>query len=141
MANTENMEADFPVTCIRVCLDETEPEYKGFICGITLENTIAFTNKEELLRGIGRAYRLIGQPQPVLVPRSFKEDSDQYNSYVGNPLRYHTPREIHGSHGKKETYDLTMLSKKHAEWQGVWRYSDGREKGRFYTMLECISQI
>lgn len=141
MYNLENYDNGFTVTCVRVCIDSVKPEVSGKICGITLEREYEFDNKEKMLKAIYDAYSFIGQPQPILQARSFSENAKTYCSYVGSPIRYHSDREIHENHGTLETYDLVMISRKHAEWQGIWKNVDGEIISSFETMLECAAFI
>lgn len=137
----ENYESGFTVTSIRVCIDGREPEVSGRLVGITLENEYKFNNKEELMIAINEAYSFIGQPQPILQARSFSENAKTYTGYIGSPIRYHSNHEIHEKHGTLETYDLVMTSRKHAEWQGIWKNTDAEVISSFETMLECAAFV
>ena len=132
---------EFQITSIRVCLDEKEPEYKGRICGVGVEKELAFSNKDELIWAIEKAYAAIGKPQPVLVKRSFSKHSEKFNSFIRTPEKYHSALYIHEQHGKAETHDLIITSMKHAEWQGFWRNTDGSNRCEFKSMLQCMDQI
>lgn len=133
--------SEFQITSIRICIDRKEPEYKGRIYGIGVENEETFINKDDLVWQIGEIYKKIGRPQPVLVERSFSDNAQVYNSFVGEPARYHSSESIEEKKGLLDTVDLIMVSMKHAEWQGLLKNEDGSIRATFSTMLECIEKI
>ena len=133
--------AEFPVTSVRMCVNEESPEYAGFLCGITLQDNISFDSKDGLIRAIDKAYTQIGQPQPTVVSKSFSAKAKGYDSYVGNPERFHSAAEIHGMHGAARTVDLIMRSRRHAEWQGLVKDLDGTVLFTFESMMELMRKL
>ena len=140
MSVKESM-SEFPVTSVRVCVDEKEPMWKGFLCGVTLSDQISFEGADGFIRAVDKAYTQIGQPQPTVVSKSFSAAAKGYDSYVGNPERFHSAAEIHKMHGCVRTYDLIMRSRRHAEWQGMVKDLDGSVLFTFETMMELMAQI
>lgn len=131
----------FPVNCIRVCLDEKGKDLKGVICAVALEDDLTFSNKREFIVKIDEAFDLIGQPQPHQVIRSFRKQDKLYKSYNGTPERFHTSDEIRQRSGGTFTFDLVMLSRHNAEWQGLVKETDGKLAFRFKSSLEFLSWI
>ena len=139
MENTRNVE--FPSNCIRLCFDEYTTEVcKGKVCGTTLKDEKLFQSMEEMVIVIDNAFNEIGQPQSCQVLRSFREQVDFY-SYKGSPSRYHDSIIIQQRKGIVTTIDLVMISRHHAEWQGVLKSIDGKNLGRFDSILECLSLL
>lgn len=134
---------EFPINSLRVCINQREEgEVAGFLCSVALQEILYFSGKIEFVLKVNEAYDRIGQPQSQQVLRSFQEeDGPQYNSYKGNPVRYHTSDEIRKYAGSEVTYDLVMVSRKHAEWQGILKHTDGRIKGEFESVLRCLKML
>ena len=138
------IEGEFPVNLLRVCINRRKDnnEVEGFLCSVALEDILYFSGKIEFALKVDEAYDRIGQPQPQEVLRSFqKNDRPLYNSYKGNPVRWHTSDEIRKYLGSEVTYDLLMISRKHAEWQGILKNVDGEIKGEFGSVLECLKML
>lgn len=137
-------EGEFPVNSLRVCINrrKEDSEVEGFLCSIALKDILHFTGKIEFVLKVDEAYDRIGRPQPQEVLRSFQENSRPlYNSYNGNPVQWHTSEEIRKYSGSEVTYDLAMLSRKHAEWQGILKDAAGEIKGKFDSVLGCLKML
>lgn len=135
------MKAEFPVNAVRLCIDGGSENLRGRICATTLEQDLIFESPEELIMQVEKAYDLIGRPQPHQVMRSIRREASDYNSYVGNPKRFHSSEEIRRRTGKLYTCDLVMVSRRHAEWQGILKLTDGRVIGQFNSVLEFIKLL
>lgn len=133
--------SEFPVNSLRICIDQRkENDVSGFLCSVALKEILHFSSKVEFVLKVDEAYDRIGQPQPQQILRSFHEnDRAPYNSYKGNPARFHTSDEIRKNIGSEATYDLLMVSRRHAEWQGILKNADGGIKGEFESVLECLA--
>ncbi len=131
---------EFPVNSLRICIEHRNGnEISGFLCSIALKEKMCFDSKMQFVLKVNEAYDRIGQPQPQQVLRSFREqDRPQYNSYKGSPTRFHTSEEIRKYSGSEATYDLVMVSRKYAEWQGILKSADGGIKGSFESVLQCL---
>lgn len=131
---------EFPVNSLRICINQRKDgEVAGFLCSVALKEILHFSSKIEFVLKVDEAYDKIGQPQPQQVLRSFREkDRPLYNSYKGNPVRCYTSDEIRKYCGSEATYDLVMISRKHAEWQGILKNEDGKIKGNFESVLGCL---
>jgi len=136
-------EGEFPVNSLRLCINQRKDgEVSGFLCSVALEEILHFTGKIEFVLKVDEAYDRIGQPQPQQVLRSFQEkDRPLYNPYKGNPTRFHTSEEIRKHRGSEVTYDLVMISRKHAEWQGILKNIDGSIKGEFDNVIKCLKML
>jgi len=129
----------FPVCSIRICIDSYDEHHQivGRICGITLQQIIPFCGVNDFIIKVDDAYNSIGRPQSFQVLRSFTEHED-YQSYVGNPKVYHDSDYIRLKQGEVLTYDLIMVSRKNAEWQGILKNLEEEIVFRFNTIIECI---
>lgn len=134
---------EFPVNSLRICINQRkENDVSGFLSSIALKEILHFASKVEFVLKVDEAYDRIGQPQPQQVLRSFHEKERlPYNSYNGNPVRFHTSDEIRKNFGSEATYDLVMVSRNHAEWQGVLKNADGGIKGEFESVLGCLQLL
>lgn len=132
---------EYPVNCIRVCLDlHEEEEYGGRLCGVALEQEVTFSNMNDFVIKVDEAFNQIGQPQSGQVLRKFTKNTDHV-PYIGSPERYFESREIAQNRGKEKTIDLVMISRQCAEWQGMLMNVSGELIGRFASVLECIQLI
>lgn len=139
--SVESAVAQFPVNCVRICLNQENPEPQGCICAVSLEQDIPFCGRRELIVGIDEAFDRIGQPQPHQVIRSFRPVDKNYKSYNGRPERYHSSEEIHARSGSIRTLDLIMISRRHAEWQGMIKDTDGNVLHRFVSSLDFLEWL
>ena len=137
----ESQQTRFPLNCVRICFDQYENGlYSGEICGVALKDEIHFTNMENMILKIDEAFNRIGQPQAAQVLRSF-ETAPSYMPYTVKPTQYHSNEEIAGRQGKIRTFDLIMVSRRHAEWQGELKNTDNTIVGEFQSSLECVDHI
>jgi len=134
-----NNHAPFPVCSIRICIHSFDEHRQiiGLICGIAVKDFIHFQGVNDFIIKVDDAYNAIGRPQSFQVLRSFTEQED-YHSYVGNPPTYYDSDEIRKQVGELATYDLIMISRKNAEWQGILKNMEGELVFRFHTIIECI---
>lgn len=132
---------DFPVNCIRLCFEVLDDEQcKGSISGVALKNAISFCGLKEFIIVVDDAFNEIGQPQPHQVLRSFKETS-AYQPYNSRPERYNSSEDIASMTGGAGTLDMIMLSRQHAEWQGIIKNIKGERVGAFNSSMECMSLL
>ncbi|MCL2865232.1 MAG: hypothetical protein FWE25_06820 [Lachnospiraceae bacterium] len=132
---------EYTATCVRLCIDCFDDEnLQGKVYGIALEHALAFTCLIDFVSKLDEAYNLIGRPQPFHVIRSFQEEK-KYQSYQGNPKQYYSSREIQEKKGRLLTVDLTMQTRKGAEWQGVFKSTEGKWLGTFQTTMECVKLL
>ncbi len=128
--------------CIRICMDcKEKKQFKGFLCGVAVEEPVAFCNWMDFMVKVDQVYDTIGKPQPTHVIRSFDNTAPAYKPFVANPVRYHQSEAIAQLHGRAATYDLVLLSRHHAEWQGLLKQEDGQVAGRFFTAEECLNLL
>lgn len=128
--------------CIRICMDSKEREqFKGFLCGVAVEEPVAFCNWMDFMVKVDQVYDAIGKPQPSHVIRSFDNTAPAYKPYVAKPVRYHESEAIARLHGQAATCDLLLQSRHHAEWQGLLKQEDGTLLGRFSTAEECLDLL
>lgn len=136
---------EYPADTLRICINHrsaVDNEVSGLVCSAVLEDNLFFSDKIEFVLKVDEAYNQIGRPQPQQVLRSFQDDdTPRYNSYIGSHERCNTSEEILAHSGSEATYDLVMTSRKYAEWQGILKNEDGTVKGRFESVLECLSLL
>ena len=129
-----------PVNLVRLCISSLQP-FSGLICGTAVKDPVPFTGSREFIIAVGDVYDSIGQPVPIRVMRSFREDAPKYNSFKGSPERYHTADEIEAMCGEAKTVDMVMISQRNSEWQGYLKSPEGKVIGPFATALECMNLL
>lgn len=133
------MSSKYPDNAIHIALDVLEDdEFTGSISGVTLKETIAFSGVNDFMVKVDRAFDTIGKPQAAQIKRSFGQDAPTHQSYCANPKRYHPSEAIAEERGRVKTLDLIMISRRHAEWQGIIK-AQGQVVGQFETALACLS--
>ena len=135
---------DFPVNSIRICIDWKENnDIRGSIAGVAMERAIPFRSMAGFLLEMEDALDRIGRPQASLNLRTFQTEDDKpeeqvASHFVAQPRRYHTAEEIRALTGEYETYDILVVTRRHASCQGIVKRTDGSSKGRFQSDLELI---
>lgn len=138
MDMSDTKQAKLPVNSIRICFRKRRPEcFQGWICGVACKDMVEFYDAADLIIKIDSTYNQIGHPQPHQILRSFGE-TDEPCAYCGQPERYHTDEEIKAMHGEEGTFEMLMLTRHSAEWQGMLTCMDSGKRGKFATTLECI---
>lgn len=131
-----------PINSVRLCLDQCcGSQLRGTIAGVALETPIAFTGLRSFVTGVDTAFDQIGRPQPHQLIRSFKEEPPRPAAFTANPVRRHSDASIAAQRGQVKTLDLIMLSRRHAEWQGLLKDTEHNIIGRFNSALECVQLI
>lgn len=132
---------DFPTNSIRLCFrTRNEDQCEGVMYGVALADAIEFTSIIDLILKVDNAFNRIGNPQPHQVLRSFAEQ-DAYCSYHGSPEKYHSSEEIAAMCGESGTFDLVMVTRKKAEWQGILKDAGNGRTEHFQTTLECVQKL
>ncbi|MGL4284375.1 hypothetical protein [Eubacterium aggregans] len=135
-------ERQIPDNCIRICIDEqTVDRFAGRLVGIALEEAIPFDGIGEFIIKVDEAFNRIGKSQSSQIIRSFKAGKDAPRSYCGTPQHFYQSSEILDMCGQVKTIDLIMMTRKHAEWQGVLKSADGDLIGEFQSVTECLTQL
>ncbi|SEA40629.1 hypothetical protein SAMN04515656_10987 [Eubacterium aggregans] len=135
-------ERQIPDNCIRICIDvHTVDRFAGRLVGIALEEAIPFDGIGEFIIQVDEAFNRIGKPQPSQIIRSFKAGKEVPQSYCGSPQHFHGCAEILEMAGQVKTVDLIMLTRKHAEWQGLLKGADGSTLGEFESVRECLKLL
>ncbi|MEG2649598.1 MAG: hypothetical protein RSA63_01855, partial [Eubacterium sp.] len=130
-------ERQIPDNCVRICIDEQRVDrFTGRLVGIALEEAIPFDGIGEFIIKVDEAFNRIGKPQPSQIIRSFKAGMGAPVSYCGTPQHFYQSSEILNMCGKVKTIDLIMMTRKHAEWQGVLKAVDGALIGTFQNVTE-----
>lgn len=127
-----------PVNSVRLCFRKRSTDCcEGRIYGVAFQDAVEFHDSAELIMKVDDLFNQIGHPQPHHILRSFG-DTENYCSYCSNPERYHTDSEIEAMHGEEGTFELIMLTRHSAEWQGILRNVDNMQSEKFETILECM---
>lgn len=131
-------QSKLPINSIRICFQKRGQEsFRGWICGVACKDIIEFYDAADLIVKIDGLYNQIGHPQPHQILRSFG-GNEAFSPYRGQPERYHTDEEIEFMNGAEGTFELIMLTRHSAEWQGIVKNTDTKIKKRFATILECM---
>lgn len=135
----QNMQ--YPVNCIRLCIDSYSQETcSGRISGVALEEEIPFHDAPDFIVQVDEAFNRIGKPQSGQVLRGFEKNCRHY-PYIGEPKRHTESSRIASKRGEEKTFDLLMVSRKCAEWQGKLFNIEGTLIGKFESVLECMALI
>lgn len=137
---------DFPVSALRICIDEMTPgdssHLVGRIVGVGLAEAYDFTNSYALFLLIDKLLDKIGRPQAARKLRSFGEQEESSKStYIGNPPRFHTGEEIVAVQGRLRTRDVYFISRMHSTWQGFIKDDAGDLIGNFESDLDFLSLL
>ncbi|MEG0378025.1 MAG: hypothetical protein RR614_06060 [Eubacterium sp.] len=131
-----------PVNSIRLCLDHCSGGgLEGKIIGVALKDSIHFRGLRAFVTQVDKAFDTIGKPQSHQITRSFKQTEPVPTPFLANPPRYHELEEIVELLGAEKTLDLVMITRRHTEWQGILKDTEGNSVGRFNSVLECIQLI
>ncbi|WP_417089235.1 hypothetical protein [Eubacterium maltosivorans] len=133
---------NIPVNSIRLCLDHcTGSQLEGTIVGVALKDPVPFRGLRAFVTKVDAAFDQIGRPQPHQLTRSFNTEEARPAPFSANPERHHTDEAIKAHRGQAVTLDLIMLSRRHAEWQGLLKDTEANTVGRFNSALECLQLI
>lgn len=137
---------EFPVTALRICIDEIDENdtslLTGRIGGVGIEEIYSFSNSYNLLLLIDNLLDMIGRPQASREYRIFSKEIKQRTSgYNGDPKRYHESAEILQLEGKIKTKDAYFISRMRSTWQGFMKDSQGKIIGEFESDLDFLSLL
>lgn len=130
----------YPVSALRICIDECDGDIKGRIYSKLSERAIPFGNMGEMLLQADELFDECGYPQAFQEKRNFGEAK----SAVGHarPKAVLGDHEIRQQAGKRGTVNILVKSRRKTGWQGYIFDDDGKRTGVFQSemeLLRCLS--
>lgn len=131
---------DIPDYAVYICLDD-RAGLVGTLHSPLLAEPEVFAGDVELICRMQECYNRIGRPQSTTILRKFVGTVPEYTSFNRHPVKVREAGEIRSRKGREISLELLMLSRKHAEWQGLILDEMGQALGRFATMRECLELL
>lgn len=131
----------YMLNSLRVCIDRYQDTKMGGRAYSPLQDeVIEFEDFMEMIAEADKLFDKKGYPQSYQNKRVFDGES-QRSSFVMKPPVLREPEDIIGQQGKIDTFDILIVSRRHATWQGILRDRNGKVIGDFQDILEIISRI
>lgn len=130
---------DYMLNSLRVCIDRYDDVKMGGRAYSPLQSeVIEFEDFMEMIAQADKLFDEKGYPQSYQNKRMFDGES-QRSSFVMKPLVLRETKDIIGQQGKIGTFDILVVSRRHATWQGSLKDQKGNIIGDFEDILQIIS--
>lgn len=128
-----------------VCIDEAGLKaFSGRLFNVFNENELEFNGLRELLFKMDEAMDYYDMPQRFMEIRSMKKGSD--GNYVrprtrGGEIaqRKFSDEQWNSIRGRRATFEVILVSRQNASWQGYVMLPDVQEKFNFFSEIQLIS--
>lgn len=133
---------EYMLNCLRVCIDQYESAQaaKGRAYSPLQKAVIEFEDLVEMIAKADKLFDEKGYPQSFQDKRAFN-GRKQCSSFVWNPQPLRESKDIIRHRGKIGTYDILIISRRHAAWQGILKDENKNIVGKFNDILQIISYI
>ena len=125
----------------RICVDQMEDgRLSGRIVSQRLTAPMAFADLGDLLLKVEGVLDAQNFPQASQRIRTFVQDASEYPSSV-LPGGAMSEAEVEASRGALTTFQLAILTRRNATWQGAVDWMEGQSPMSFSSDLELLSLV
>lgn len=137
------------LSAIGICIDEyNDGEMKGRIYSPTEEEALNFNSAITLVKTINKIFDEGDYPQATMRVRGFNKPQTSERSdatkpnlkTVSDPRRVFKPHAA-GFRGKKATFNVKVMFRQNASWQGVLCWIEKNREESFRSVLEMMMLI
>lgn len=142
--NPKNQQSTRNQVC--VCVDDVSSTgYTGAFYHAYAKDGVAFTTSVELISRMNNFYDVLGYPQSDVALRSFFEEKQTDYAQLNTSRRELLAKEGVGSpqaqHGKIATFQVFVMYRTNATWQGELRWVEKDRTVYFRSALEFLKLI
>jgi hypothetical protein len=132
----------FPPNGLRVCIEKGDGVHlEGRFYSPLSEKVFSFCDFQELLLKADSLFDQVGYPQSFQKKRSFQQEDNKYPAYNAHPTIYRQAGEILKMEGGEATFDILVVSRSKANWQGFVNDKAGKRIGRFQDVVQLINYL
>lgn len=125
----------------RICVDKKEDgRLSGRIVSQRLTAPMAFADLGDLLLKVEGVLDAQNFPQTSQRIRTFVQDASEYPASV-LPDGAMSEAEVEASRGARTTFQLAILTRRNATWQGAVDWMEGQSPMSFSSDLELLSLV
>lgn len=135
----QNENRVYPISAVRVCIDECGDGIKGRIYSKMRETPLVFRNCSELLLRTDEFFDECGYPQRFQEKRSFRRSEP--TGYYARPQIRLSDSEVLKQKGECRTMDILVRSRRRSGWQGMVMAGDGKPNREFQSEMELLDII
>jgi hypothetical protein len=130
----------FPLNGLRLCIDAmADGEIEGTFLSPMDGRRVAFAGYQDFLVKADKLFDRYGYPQSFQEKRSFVKKKDQETApYTGFPPAVIKAEDILLLRGRFSTYNVIVVARRNASWQGVLLGEDGAKIGVYDGEIQLI---
>jgi hypothetical protein len=138
-----NFSPNYNTAKLRVCVDDIDGSIiSGRVFSQRLKDVLVFSDMNGLVLRLDRLMDEQNYPQAFHRRRNFKTPA---NTTDGKPIQddrpYMDEDSVNGAAGKRITFELQVLSRQNANWQGFVDFLDGAGGRRFESELGFFALV
>ena len=133
---------NYETASLRVCVDSTaDGRLSGRVLGRRLTQAVNFSDLGSLLLQLEAVLDSQNSPQAFQRGRSFCPRSTRQVPAAQRLEEGMEPQTVQAAQGETATFDLRIITRRNATWQGMVDWLDGTPPQSFHSVLELVKLL